>query len=111
LLTYVEQTVQGFQQNRTKIIIRTKGDFEIVFIENSYDPDPSDSTYESTFTYLIRERGDLKIETDRHLSGVFTLNLWYDNLRSIGFDVKQVSFDDETEGGESIPLLVCIKPS
>ncbi len=110
LLTYVEQTVQGFQQNRSKIMTRKKGDVEIAFIENYYDPDPSDSTYESTFTYLIRERGELKIETDRHLCGIFTLKLWYENLRSVGFDVKQMSFDDETEGGESIPVLLGIKP-
>jgi SAM-dependent methyltransferase len=109
LLTYVEQTSQGFQQNRTKIMTRKKGDIEIVFIENYYDPDPSDSTYESTFAYLIRERGELRIETDRHLGGVFTLKLWYDNLRSVGFDVKQTAFEDETEGGESIPVLVCVK--
>ncbi|MFH1312953.1 MAG: class I SAM-dependent methyltransferase [Candidatus Eisenbacteria bacterium] len=109
LLTFVEQTMQGFKQNRTRIMTRKKGDIEIAFIENYYDPDPSDSTYESTLTYLIRERGELKIETDRHLCGIFTLNLWYDNLRSVGFDVKQMSFDDETEGGESVPLLVCVK--
>jgi SAM-dependent methyltransferase len=99
LLTYVEQIVQGFQQNRTKVMTRRKGDIEITLIENYYDPDPSDTTYESTFAYLIRERGDLKIEADRHLCGIFTLRLWYDNLRTVGFNVKQMSFDDETEGG------------
>ena len=111
LLTCVEETVQGFQQNRTKVMTRKKGDIEITFIENYYDPDPSDSTYESTFAYFIRERGDLRIETDRHLCGLFTLRLWYDNLRAVGFNVKQLTFDDESEGGESIPLLVGAKPA
>jgi SAM-dependent methyltransferase len=111
LLTCVEQTVQGFQQNRTMVMTRKKGDIEITFVENQYDPDPSDSTYESTFAYLIRERGELKLETDRHLCGIFTLRLWYDNLRALGFSVKQLTFVDEAGGGESVPLLVCVRPA
>jgi SAM-dependent methyltransferase len=110
LLTCVEHTVQSFQQNRTICVTRVLGDTEITFVENYYDPDPSDTTYECTFIYLIRERGDLRVETDRHLAGIFPLKIWYDNLNYAGFDVKQLSFEDSAHGG-SIPLLVGIRPA
>ena len=35
---------------------------EITFIENNYDPNPEDDTYETTFIFLIREKGKLRIE-------------------------------------------------
>lgn len=111
LMTYVEQTRQSFRQNRVTSYTRSKGDVEITFIENYYDPDPTDTTYQSTFVYLIRERGDLRIETDRHLAGIFTLNLWYAHLRMAGFEVSQLSFEEPEDSGGSIPLFVCIKPA
>jgi SAM-dependent methyltransferase len=111
LLTYVEQTRQSFRQNRTTSYSRTKGDVEITFIENYYDRDPADTTYESILVYLIRERGDLRIETDRHLAGIFPLNLWYENLRMAGFEISQLTLEEPEDRGGSIPLLVCIKPA
>ncbi len=45
-----------------------KGDMEVTYIENNYDPDQFDDTYECTFVYLIRREGVLEIETDRHAS-------------------------------------------
>jgi SAM-dependent methyltransferase len=110
LLTYVEQTRQSFKQNMTTYMTRVRGDTEIAFIENYYDPVPADTTYECTFVYLIREQGDLRIETDSHLAGLFTLDLWQESLKVAGFDVKQLSMEDSPERG-SIPLLVCIKPA
>jgi SAM-dependent methyltransferase len=107
-LTHVEQTVSSFQQNRTTFMTGSLGDTEITFVENYYDPDPADTTYECTFVYLIRQRGELTIETDRHLAGLFPLDVWYDNLRRTGFDVRQLSFED-TNQQCSIPLLVGIK--
>lgn len=111
LLTYIEETVERFRQNHTTCTVRSKDDIEITLVENYYDPDPSDTTYESTFVYLIRQRSDLAIEVDRHLSGIFPLSLWHESLRTVGFGVKQVSFEDATEGGRTIPLLVCMKPA
>jgi SAM-dependent methyltransferase len=107
-LTHVEQTPRTFRQNRTTSITRSLGDTEITFVENYYDPDPADTTYECTFVYLVRQRGRLVIETDRHLCGLFPLNVWYDNLRITGFDVRRLSFEDSSQQC-SIPLLVGVK--
>ena len=110
MVTYVEQTCQSFEQNMTTCSTRASGDTVITFIEHYYDPDPTDTLFESTFVYLIRERGELRIETDRHLSGLFTLNVWYENLKTVGFEVSQMAFEDPSQRSP-IPLLVCTRPA
>lgn len=110
LLTMVEQTPQGFRQNLTRHWTRSRGDTEITFIENSYDPDPGDSTYESTFVFLIRRKGRLEIETDRHLGGIFPMGTWYDALGEAGFSVERADYEVPEEGEGPLPILICTKP-
>ena len=103
--TYAEVTRENWQQNETHASLRTLGDVEIVFIENRYDPNPADTTYEHTFVYLIRSDGELTIETDRHSGGIFPLERWRQLLRKVGFSVLPTKVDDE-----GIPWLVGVKP-
>jgi SAM-dependent methyltransferase len=107
-ITIVEQTRESFEQNKVQHLIRRRGDLEIAFVENMYDPDQSDTTYESVFIYLIRRGEGLEIEADRHLGGLFPLEFWYAALRSVGFTVKTTEYEDPT-GADDIPVLVCIK--
>ncbi|MGB2853946.1 MAG: class I SAM-dependent methyltransferase [Dehalococcoidia bacterium] len=109
-LTLVEATPERFRQNRSQCTTHASGDIEIVFIENAYDPDPKDTTYEETYVYLIRRGGRLDIETDRHVCGIFRLETWHGLLRKVGFEVKQMEFRPAGLEGEFYPLLVCIKP-
>jgi SAM-dependent methyltransferase len=104
--TYAEVTTESFQQNRTEVFGGTRDGLEITAIGNRYDPDPTDTTYEHTFIYLIRRGGRLEIETDRHLSGIFPLETWHRLLQAIGFEVLRTQLDDE----DQIPMFVCVKP-
>jgi SAM-dependent methyltransferase len=97
-VTYAEQTKETFQQNCTSVSTHRAGDREITFIENLYDPDPSDTTIEMTFLYLIRQDGMLEIETDRHMAGLFPRQSWPSKLREAGFEV-------EVELGELVPQV------
>ena len=110
-LTFIEQIAGQFKQNNTTHSTHSQGDTEITFIENYYDPDPTDTSYEATFIYLIRVGGKLKIHTDRHLCGIFKLETWLELLKATGFKVKQEKFTHSifTEG-ESYLLLICLKP-
>jgi len=111
LVTFVEQTPERFEQNKTTFDVRARDDVEITFIENWYDPDPSDTTYENTFIYLIRRKGQLEIHTDRHLGGIFPLETWLTLLNEIGFEVRQTKFEhSDFAPGEYYPMLVGIKP-
>ncbi len=104
--TYAECTGEHFQQNRTERAACRQGDVELVFIENYYDPDPADTTYEMTFVYLIRRGGRLTIETDQHTGGVFPLATWLRLLAEVGFAVEQVEWAEE-----QVPSFVGVKPS
>ncbi len=104
--TYAEVTRENWQQNAVASSVGAQGRTEIAFIENRYDPDPTDSTYESTFLYLIRQGGQLTIETDRHLSGIFALDTWRRLLHRAGFAI-----DETVLPGERIPMFACLRPS
>jgi len=109
-LTFVEQIAGQFKQNNTTFSTHSQGDVEITFIENYYDPDPTDTSYEAIFIYLIRVGGKLEIYSDRHLCGIFKLETWLKLLKATGFEVKQVKFTHSTfTEGESYPMLICIK--
>ncbi len=109
-LTFVEQIAGQFKQNNTTCSTYSQGDVEITFIENYYDPDPTYTSYEATFIYLIRVGGKLEIHNDRHLCGIFKLETWLELLKEIGFKVIQNKFEHSTFiKGESYPILICIK--
>jgi SAM-dependent methyltransferase len=101
--TYAEEIDGRFQQNKTGYDVDSEGNVHTVFIENRYDPDPSDTTYEMVFIYLIRESGQLTVETDRHLGGIFPLETWTDALKDVGFAVHII------EGGIVPTTFVCMK--
>jgi len=110
-LTFMEQIAGQFKQNNTTCSTHSKGDVEITFVENDYDPDPNDTSYEATFIYLIRVGGKLEIHTDRHLCGIFKLKIWLKLLKEVRFKVIQNKFEHSTFiKGESYPILICIKP-
>lgn len=104
-LTYQEIIPETFEQNSVRHYVSRRGDDEIVFIENYYDPDPADTTIEAVFVYLIRRRGELTIETDRHLCGIFPTDTWQRLLGDVGFDVKAVP-----DRSDDVRTFVCAKP-
>jgi SAM-dependent methyltransferase len=110
LLTIAEETAERFQQNKTLCSTHVQGDNEIAFIQNYYDPDPADTTYEANFIYLIRHSGKLELQTDYHLGGIFRLETWLDALRKSGFEVKQTLFQSPPVGAEDYPVLLGVRP-
>jgi len=109
LVTYAEHEPETFRQNRTSATTRSRGDVEITLVENSYDPDPADGTFEFTIVYLIRRGGILDVHVDRHLSNLFPLETWRRNLRSSGLDVVELRRPFE-DGEPKVPTFVALKP-
>ncbi len=92
-------TKETFEQNETRVShaeakARPEG-VDVVFIENNYDPDPTDDAYEGLIVYLIRENGKLRVEVDHHKLGLFAAGVWPTLLREAGFAV----FDDHWRPG------------
>jgi SAM-dependent methyltransferase len=110
LLTVVEKTPSSFLQNDTKIQHRIGNGIELTYIEHWYDPDPNDSTYETVFVYLIRKNGELAVEHDLHICGMFEVEVWERLLREVGFIPKQDTFTHSTfSPGEEYPILIGFK--
>jgi len=110
MLVYVEATPETFEQNSTRVTARSSRGIDLVYIENEYDPDTSDTTFETTFVYLIRREGDLTVETDRHTCGIFPLDTWRLLLREAGFDVAETAFEhSELPDGRREPIFLCTK--
>lgn len=93
--TYAEETPQFFTQNGTYSSTHQLGDMDIALVENYYDPDPSDTTFEISFIYFVRRAGKLTIETDHHLAGIFPEETWLRLMQKAGFLVRQEIFSDE----------------
>jgi len=57
------------------------------FLEWTHDPDPSDSTYIADYVFAFRTdvAGELRLEHDQHLEGLFPRQTWLDTLTAAGF--------------------------
>jgi len=109
-MTFVEECREHFVQNQTRSFTKKKGNIEITFIDNNYDPDPSDTNYEYTFVFLIRRDGQLEVEYDCHIAGLFTIPEWEKYLKKAGFRVINIRRTPLShENSESLPVFIGIK--
>ena len=71
------------------------------YLEWTWDPDPTDSTYTVDYAYVLRERdGSCRVELDRHVEGLFARTQWLQWLNDAGFEARVVPFDhSELEPG------------
>jgi SAM-dependent methyltransferase len=107
MITHPEECRESFKQNETTIWKAKRDDMDVTFVENQYDPNRKDSTYEKTLLYLIRKRRKLRIEHDSHLCGLFALRAWRECLRKAGFRVSEGRLRD---AAKNIPVFCCVKP-
>jgi SAM-dependent methyltransferase len=109
-LIAAENTAETFRQNTNSVYSRLRGKIELTLIENVFDPEPKDTSYEATFVYLIRKQGKLRIETDQHLLGLFPLKVWKKLIRAAGFRVKALNYLAPPPEQGSFPMFICCKP-
>jgi ubiquinone/menaquinone biosynthesis C-methylase UbiE len=81
----------------------------LVHIEYEFDPDPDDTTYEYLMIYLIREKGQLRIELDRHVGGIFPEARWLQLIEETGFAVEKFSYDVHDDNRQSYLLVGILK--
>ena len=82
--------------------IRGQGELELTFIEHLSDPDPEDTTIESVFLFILKEAGILRVEQDRHQTGLFSVSTWLELMEQGGFQSVRVVYPayDEGYGGD-----------
>jgi SAM-dependent methyltransferase len=62
------------------------------FVQWTSDPDSSDTTYLVDFGILIRDQqGEMRVEHERHIYGLFARAEWLRLLREVGFELHTVN--------------------
>jgi SAM-dependent methyltransferase len=81
------------------------------YLEWSFDPDPSDTTVVTDYTYVFREGdGPPCCEQDRHVVGLFSREVWLRLLREVGFEATiRPLIHSEVETGD-VEVFVAVKP-
>jgi len=77
-----------FAGPRVEHFTRASASRELTYVEYAHDPDPSDTAMEIIFFFLIREKGQLRIEQDRHITGLFSRASWIKLMEKAGFRVE-----------------------
>ena len=64
------------------------------YLEWTWDPDPSDSTYVVDYAYMLRTAdGVVRVEHDRHVEGLFARADWIRILLAAGFEARSVPLE------------------
>ncbi len=71
--------------------LRQQADPPFTVVEFCHDPDPTDTTIESLFFFILQERDGLRIEQDRHITGLFPEATWLRLLTEAGFTAESVT--------------------
>jgi hypothetical protein len=80
------------------------------YLEWNWDPDPTDTTYIADFAYLLREDGDVRLEYDRHILGVFGREDWLRWIIEAGFEARAIPFEHSQIEPGSCELFLGTKP-
>ena len=109
LLTIPEVTAEGNIQNQTFCSTHRHEDVQVTFVENHFDPDPSDTSFEMTLVFLIRKGHELSIETDHDTCGVFPKATWWKLLQQAGFTVREKVVEGISAQLGDCPVLLATK--
>ena len=82
------------------------------YLEWTWDPDPTDTTYVVDFAYMLRgSDGSVQVEHDRTIEGLFPRADWLRLLSDVGFRPMAVPFEhSELEPGSHV-VFVGSRPS
>jgi len=75
-----------------------------------WDPDPSDTTFNYDMVYLLRHAdGEITVEHDRHMAGLFPRAVWLDLMTQTGFQ-PQVVTTPHGEAAGGCEVFLALRP-
>jgi hypothetical protein len=104
-ITSPDYTRETFSPPHVNNGTNNDGTIEFTNIEYQWDPDPSDTTFESIMFFMIRTKEGLKIEQDRHVLGLFPMQTWLDLMGRAGFKVEKLPYPVHDDGHEGWLLV------
>jgi SAM-dependent methyltransferase len=88
------------------------GDRGLRYVEWTWDPDPTDSSYLVDYAYLLRHPdGSMQVEWDRHIEGLFSRAEWLRFLADAGFEPTCVRFDHSELDPCQYEIFACRRPA
>jgi SAM-dependent methyltransferase len=63
------------------------------YLEWTHDLDPRDTTIVTDFAYILRDASGVRVEYDRHITGLFPRAIWLRQLEEQGFKTETRSFE------------------
>ena len=81
--TFVEETRHGGHDGDGR---------SLRYLEWTFDPDPTDTTYRTDFAIVLRDHlGDARVVHDSHVEGIFPRAEWLRILREAGFEPRTLT--------------------
>ncbi len=101
--TYRPQTSHGGHDGDTR---------SLRYLDWHWDPDTSDTTYESHMVYVLRESdGSVRVVHDRHALGLFGRDDWLRLLREAGFEPRVLPFEHSQIEPGTCEVFAAAKPA
>ncbi|WP_170319757.1 class I SAM-dependent methyltransferase [Polyangium spumosum] len=110
MVTLPEEIRRCFHQNRTTCSTYTRGARTVSTMYVDHDPDPTDTWFESTFVFLIRDGDRVTVETDTHRVGLYHLDDMLAAMREAGFEPEVAKWElADLDPEEDRPLVTAVK--
>jgi SAM-dependent methyltransferase len=82
------------------------------YLEWTWDPDPTDTTYLVDYAYLLHEEGQpMRCEHDSHVEGLFSRADWLRLLAEVGFSATVRPLEHSEVPLGSTEIFVAVKPA
>lgn len=92
VLLLVAKTEEAFQNNNFAYSGEKDG-IHVTLLENNYINPLRPNTYEATFVYLVRQKGELTIHTEQQVLGLFSQATWDEVFKNAGITMRKASLD------------------
>ncbi|MDQ6794672.1 MAG: class I SAM-dependent methyltransferase [Chloroflexota bacterium] len=90
--TFKPETDHGGEDG--PLLAEGRPDRAMRYLEWTTDPDPTDTTYQVDYAFLLHEAdGGVEVHLDRHINGLFSRDLWLDLLADVGFEASSTVDD------------------
>jgi SAM-dependent methyltransferase len=95
----------SFHEPSVECRTNSLGPTQLTYVEYTYDPDPTDTTVQTIYTYFILERGRLRIELDRHITNLFPKSTWARLIEEAGFAFEERTYHLSEDGIDYVMLV------
>jgi hypothetical protein len=86
-------------------------DRSLRYLQWTWDPDPSDTTYLSFMVYVMRAKnGNVRCAQDMHKCGLFSEQDWLGLIAEGGFSARSLTFKHSEVKSRPLPIFLGLKP-